>query len=69
MTMTASRSKSVEINEGAAAASGGLPLEDVAEYIEDMVREMEGLARGPQFERLRDLLRLAREEAGRTARR
>lgn len=36
-------------------------------YIEDMVRELERLARGPDLERLRDLLQLAREEARKRA--
>jgi hypothetical protein len=36
-------------------------------YIEDMVRELERLAKGADLERLRDLLRLAREEARRKA--
>lgn len=42
--------------------------EVLAEYIEDLVREMEELASGSKLERLRDLLRLARQEAGRAAR-
>ena len=42
-------------------------LPEVAEYIKDMVQQLERLATGADFERLRDLLRLARDEAHRRA--
>lgn len=38
---------------------------EIAEYVKDMVGQLERLAVGRQFERLRDLLRLARDEAHR----
>lgn len=40
---------------------------EIAEYVKDMVGQLERLAGGRDFERLRDLLRLARDEAHRHA--
>ncbi|MEQ1929507.1 MAG: hypothetical protein ABL957_03110 [Parvularculaceae bacterium] len=40
---------------------------EIAEYVKDMVGQLERLAAGRDFERLRDLLRLARDEAHRRA--
>lgn len=49
------------IDDDALDASGP----EIAEYVKDMVGQLERLAVGSQFERLRDLLRLARDEAHR----
>ncbi|MEE2692810.1 MAG: hypothetical protein VX640_14850 [Pseudomonadota bacterium] len=59
----------------AVAPSGELPIDEVpfrgaspaqtAGYIEELVGELERLAAGPSLERLRDLLKLAKQEARR----
>lgn len=49
------------LDDEALDASGA----EIAEYVKDMVGQLERLAVGRQFERLRDLLRLARDEAHR----
>ena len=50
------------------SAGGGHPGARVtASYIEDLLRELEGLAAQEHIEPLRDLLRLAKEEARRAA--
>ena len=52
--------------DDAPATIGATPA-DRAGYIEEMARELERLAVGRELERLRELLRLAREEARRRA--
>jgi hypothetical protein len=45
----------------------GASQAEIAGYIKDMVQQLEKMAQGRDFERLRDLLRLARDEAHRRA--
>lgn len=50
---------------GDVPASSVLTTAQRAEYIEDLVRQLERLAEGPNLARLREILSLARAEARR----
>lgn len=63
MRMPTAQDTRLHPSHGDIDASGS----EVAEYIKDMVCQLERLASGRELERLRDLLRLARDEAHRRA--